>query len=216
MIITLLLSGLLGLTLIFFGEWLRHKEHITTESSRKIMHIAHALVVAGWPFFLSYKYIIIAELIFLFVVWLAKHYPIFQPLWNIGRQSWGEVFLPAGVIILAIINTPAWLFMAALLHVGLADALAALVGKRVKSYRYKVFGHYKTVAGTFAFIAASAFIVLISLAYLAPNPSTGQIARSLLAIPILTAIAENSSPYGSDNLTIPLVVMAVFALVGFI
>ncbi len=200
--------------MVVIGEWLRHKKLITNEASRKIIHISHTLVVAGWPFFVGYRWIILAELVFVGIVLAVQRVKFFRPLWLVGRKSWGELFLPAGVILMCLIEPPAWVFAIALLHVGLADTMAALVGQRVKSRNYTILGQRKSVVGSLVFAMCSVVIILLTLQFLTTGFSPAQITAALIIIPVVTTFAENLSVYGLDNLTVPLTVVWLIYLLN--
>lgn len=202
-----MVSSITGLAIIVLAELLRTKKLISNEASRKTMHIIHGLVVASWAFIANYSFIIVAESLFLLVVLLARRFNIMKPLRSINRKSWGEMFFPLGVIVIALIAPSKWVFLAAMLHLGIADALAALVGRRFQKGKYYVFGQTKTIVGTGVFYAISLMIIFWLVhfnhtGYVAPNALF-----SLLFIPLVATLAENYSVYGSDNLSIPILVV---------
>lgn len=135
---------------------------------------------------------------------------MFTELRQIDRKTWGEFFFPIGVISLALLAPPIWLFVIAVLLLGLADGAAAIIGKRFKSHTYKVFGHKKSVAGTLAFFTVAVVVVLAVLVAIPESVPTRQFLLAVIGVPLLTALTENVSPYGSDNFTIPLVVYCAF------
>lgn len=214
MVRTLLVVCILGGSVVLLAEFLRHGRLIKSETSRKMIHMAHCFVVAGWPFFLPYRFIFLAELLFVAVVLTAQHINLFKPLWLINRKSWGELFLPFGVITMCLFRPPAWVFAVALLHAGVADALAALLGKRIKSQAYTIWGQKKSVAGTLVFAFSSLVILVVAFQYLTPAYSAKQFHYSLLSIVSLTTLMENFSPYGTDNVFVPLTVLGLLRIVG--
>lgn len=210
------LNCALGLGLIALAYALKNRKLIHNETARKLVHFAHALVVAGWPVFFGYWFVILGELAFLGAVIIAQEYRLFHALRQIGRKTWGEFFFPLGVIIMAIIAPPVWVFVTALLLLGLADGAAAIVGTRIKSKAYKIFGHKKTIAGSLAFFAVSA-LVMFGVLLIGPElVGLRQFWLVVLGIPVVATIVENISPYGSDNLTVPLVVYFSAAYLGLL
>lgn len=206
MFLLFVISCLVGLALIASTYILKSRGLIKNETARKLIHFAHALVIAGWPIFIGYWLVILAEIAFLAVVILADEYKLFHSLRRIGRKTWGEIFYPLGVIILALLTPPTWLFVAAIMLLGLADAAAALVGKRFKGMSYVIYGHTKTVAGSSAFFVVAAIVMTITM-FLSPvDISTVRVWQAIILIPLITTIVENVSPWGSDNLTVPITV----------
>lgn len=208
------LGMLIGGSVVGIAEYLRRCKRIDNETARKIIHIAHALTVSIWPFFISYTLIIGAEILFIVIVLMARKFHKLEALRSVKRQSWGEIFFALGIIALAILSTPPLIFLAAILHLGIADGVAALVGQRLKSKVYYVFGQRKTVAGTAAFVL-TALAIIATLAIFTDMAFTiKSYVLGLLFIPLAAALAENLSPYGSDNLTIPLVIPGLFIMLG--
>jgi phytol kinase len=210
-LISLVVVGLLGGVGILVGEYFRRKRVIKNEDARKIVHVLHAIALVVWAYFLpNYWPIIGIELLGIALVLLEKKYNILPGMRAVGRLSYGEVLFLVGVIILCLFNPSYSHFVIVVLHLGLADAAAAVVGKRVKSPTYKIRGHTKSVAGSVACYTVSLGIFVSYLVY------TGQLSLSNLGMVVLAAafvtLVENISPLGSDNLTIPL---ATYAFIVF-
>ena len=191
------------------------------EASRKLFHIMHAIGLAGLAFILPLQGVVLFEVFFLFVIfgarYLHNHYDKKWPwvhylgkTYRVGRTSYGDVLLPISVILAAFIAHTKWEFVMAILVVGLADAAAALVGKKWgSSTSYSIFGQKKSVLGSVAF-----FVVAMAVAYaysmFAPTYPIGML--PLIAIAALLTGIENIGVYGSDNLLLPLVTVWVFNL----
>ena len=202
----LYISGFLGLSLVLLAYLLRAKKRIDNETARKLVHFAHALVVAGWPAFIGYWFVIVGEIIFLGVVVVDREYKLFHQLKEINRKSWGEFFFPLGVIGLALIAPPTWVFVISLLLLGLADGAAAIIGQHIQSLSYNVFGYKKSLAGSLAFFGVALTIILAVLTAVPTGIDAHHFLLAVLIVPLITTIVENISPYGSDNLTVPLAV----------
>ncbi len=202
MVLWLILTASLGWAVIVLAHNLGRKKVISNETARKSVHIAHALVIGSWPFFANYKAVVIGEVLSLVLVLLARRLGLFKHFREVERLSWGEFFFPLAVIVMAFFEPSEWLFLAAVLHFGLADALAAIIGSQLKSKSYIVFGHKKSVAGTTAFWL-TAFAICSWYIYSHAAPGT-MLLPFALVIPSVTTLAENTSPWGSDNMTVPL------------
>ena len=96
MLVLLAISCVLGLSLVWLAHMLRVRKLVTNEVARKIVHLAHAMVVVGWPVFVGYWLVIVGELVFLAAVLAAQEYRIFRELRQIDRKTWGEFFFPSG------------------------------------------------------------------------------------------------------------------------
>lgn len=191
------------------------------EVSRKLLHIMHGLSLATASFIIPLKGVAVVEIVFLLMVTVGKyiyahHLKRIGPLgylgklYKVGRLSYGEFFFPVSVMMAAFLADSHWEFAAAMLVLGLADAAAALVGKRYgHGNSYVLLGQKKSLAGSAAFYVVAVLVVL-GFVVIAPGISVATGLLALIWLPLLLTATENLGVYGSDNLLIPLV--AVIAL----
>lgn len=208
----LVLTVLVVFALLFFNEaWSRRQRphslrHLHGEFNRKFAHITIGSFVAFWPYFLSPTDIKLLSAAFLVVVALSKYFNIFKAIHSVQRPTWGEFWfaLVVGGLAFIVPHHP-HIYTAAILEMGLADGLAAVVGTHYGNrHRYSVFGSPKTVIGTLTFFVVSCAI-LAGYAFM----STGVLSLSaLLLIAVAATILENISVYGLDNLVVPLFMAA--------
>lgn len=206
--ILLVVTTLIGACLVLIITLLNARKKIDNETSRKLVHIFHGLVVASWIYTANYTFIISAELLFLATVLIARKFNILTSLRDVKRRSWGDIFFPIGIISISLFEPQAEVFLIAILHLALADALAALVGSRLNQGRYLVFGQRKTLGGTLTFFIVSLMITSLIGQYFNADYTFVYI----IAVGVLTSAIENISPFGSDNLTIPLIVIGLLTL----
>ena len=201
--VSFVVIGFVGFLGILMSEYLRRRQILRNEEARKAVHFLHALGIALWAYFLpSYWPIIVVECIALAIVLIEKHFDVLPGMRAVERLSYGEVLFMVGVIILALLDPAYSHFVIVMLHLGIADAIAAVVGKRLKSPTYTVQGHLKSIAGSSACYAASLMIFMAYLWYSA-QLTTGNIVIVAVAAGVITLV-ENTSLFGSDNLTMPL------------
>jgi phytol kinase len=202
------ISVALGVLLLV--EFLQKQRIIRLETTRKTIHVVHGLSVAIWPFFVHWEIIIAVEVLFILLVALAKRYNWFESQHGIDRLSWGEFFFPIGIIAAIFLEPTRWIFVTAILHLTLADALAAMVGKGVKKpHNYMVFGNKKSLEGTLAFWVTSVLITGAALLIVEPYfPAVGY-GLIIAVLPIMATLLENVGVYGSDNLLVPVFVTAL-------
>lgn len=187
--------------------WRSHKVH--GELSRKFIHITVGTFVAAWPFFLSWRQILFLSGAFLVVISVSKYFRIFQAIHSVTRPTWGEIYFALAVGAASLITHNKYLFAAALLHMSLADGLAAIVGNRYgRNNSYLVGGHVKSLAGTATFIVVSVAILGI---YGMAATSTLQ-PLVILSIALAAAAIENVGIFGLDNLFVPLLVAVALKL----
>jgi dolichol kinase len=192
---------------VLMAEVLWRNHLLKGEYARKFSHILLSVSIAFLPYYLSWTYIKLIGFIGLATVVLMRLTGLFGSIYDIKRRSWGDIIGPAAVVLLGFFEPSKIVFMAAVLHTGLADGLAAIVGTRFgKGNSYKIFGYKKSAAGTTAFFLTS-LVILVGMSGAVSIPLA-----AFLVVPIVSTAVENISPFGIDNalLTalIPLLFMA--------
>lgn len=195
--------------LLLISEVLWRSKVLRGESARKTLHIIIGSYVALWPRFLSFQQIQLISIALLVVVLLSHRLHIFHAINDVRRKTWGDSLYAVGIGLTATLTSSPWIFAVAVLHMSVADGFAGLIGTRYgKSNQYKVFGNTKTFMGTGTFIVLS-FVILALFSQSCPT-QTMPIFIALL--PFMAAFVENIGVRGTDNVMIPLLIVAVFSL----
>lgn len=203
------ISLVVATSILGVAEIVRRKFKFDNEIWRKLVHVIHGALVAYWPFVIGYDLVIVLEVLFIFAVFAVHELHWFPWLWRVGRRSWGQYAFPIGVIIAALVADSPWIFLAAVLELGLADAAAALIGKKFgHSSTYKMLGQKKSIVGSLAFFAVSVLILIGVIVYSPLDPVRATAITAMWLSVLLTA-TENLGVYGSDNLFIPVVTVVV-------
>ena len=166
--------------------------HIDKSIQRKILHITLALAVITVSFFIQLSDFLFVGLSFAVGAILSRSCNLFPNLSDRRNESYGELFFSIGIILASIISINQKSFVVAMLVLGFADTLAAIVGQRIKSPKI-IFN--KSVAGSTTCLLATCFILFV-FGY----------SPLLLIIGILVTLAEMFSPLGIDNAIIPFLV----------
>lgn len=195
------------LAVLLLSEYLWRKNIVRGEAARKLIHMAVGTFAAFWPYFLSWEMIQLMSIALLVVVYASWKLNIFHAVHGIKRKTWGELLFPLSIGMLALIRPEAWMFTAALLHMSLADGLAAIAGTRYgKHQQYKVFGYTKTLIGTFTFWIVS-FIILTTV-IITQSPEFDEVLMLMIVGgPLVATVLENIAVKGSDNIVVPLFVL---------
>lgn len=190
--------------LLVLSEVLWRKKILSSELTRKLIHIIVGGFVAFWPLFMSWRNIEIISLGFIVVVVLSLKTRIFKSIHSVNRSTWGELSFAIVIGLLALTVHTKWIFAAAMLHLSFADGLAAISGTYLgRHYRYKVFGDTKSFAGTATFLLTSILIIIFV------GVLWGKASWSIVAwLPLLATITENIAAHGTDNLFVPIIVAA--------
>ena len=202
------IAGVFGILVL--SETLRHKKIMKhAETLRKFVHILTGVFVAAWPFFMSMHAIQVLSVLMLLVVLVSKKLHVFRSIHGVGRQTFGEALFAIAIFMCATLAHSDWIYMAAVLHLSLADGLAATVGVRyLKRFSYTVFGQTKTVIGTATFFVIS---LLVTAAVMVFDTGSYEVMAQviLLWLPVNATILENVAVYGTDNLLVPLFVVVL-------
>lgn len=194
--------------ILVVAEYLSRAKQIHAELTRKFVHVAVGSFVAFWPFFLTWGQIQFLAAAFFVVICLSAKLNVFRSIHNVQRNVVGEILFAVVIFVLALISANEWVFMAAMLHLSLADGLAAVIGLGWgEKNSYKVMGRTKSLAGSGAFMLTSFLILAVYDA--ATNGSTSLF--TLLWLPMVATVAENLSVYGTDNLVMPLLIASVLS-----
>ncbi len=204
-----MLATILGmLAVLVANEWWWHgKTH--GELSRKFVHLTIGTFVAFWPLYLSWTQIQLLSLAFVFSVLVSQYFQVFRAIHSAQRPTWGEVFFGVAVGLTALMTHQPAIYAVALLHMSLADGLAAIVGTNYgRSNSYKILGMHKSVVGTATFALVSLLLLITFGLYKDITPGLW------LPLAVLgSTLMENVAVKGLDNLLVPVFVAVVLGLV---
>lgn len=179
-----------GLGLVFgVLEVLVRRSRLDSEWGRRVAHVAACLYAIGIHSVLTQWWFVGVAATFTMLMVASKILNVLRHIHGTRRATWGEVYLPLGLGLTAVItgeDVRAFVIAAAVL--GLADVAAGLVG----DFRNSL---VKTWGGTAAFALVALAVFLAARASLPLS----------LGAAVLLAGVERVSPRGLDNLTTPLV-----------
>ena len=192
------------------------------EASRKYIHI----VLSNWwiiamVFFDSPYWAMIGPIVFVFVNYASYKFNIIKSMERdeAEKDGLGTVYYALTLLILSVLffgplkdYKTVWgptIGLAGVAVMGYADALAAIIGRSIKSPSYKISTTTKTLAGSLAMGATTFIIISGFLAYCAiPNWFF-----KAISIAIIDTVLEAISIRGTDNLTVPLATVGMLLLV---
>jgi phytol kinase len=167
--------------------------------------------VASWPFFLTWNDIRLLSLAFIVVVSISLKFKLFKSIHSVERPSWGEVLFAVAVGLLTFLTEDPYIYAAAILHMSLADGAAALLGTKYGATNgYRVFGQFKSLVGSLAFLSVSLAILAAYVVVAGVYVNTGYVV--LLAV--LATAAENCGWKGLDNLFVPVLIAVALELLS--
>ena len=187
--------------------------------SRKFTHIG----VSNWwiiamIFFNSNIYAAIVPGLFVIVNYISYKKQVFKAMERDGsKNDLGTVYFALSLLILALITFKnaefSYIGALGILIMGYGDGLAAVIGVKYGKHKFKVLGNEKSFEGSLAMFVFS-FLVSVSLLYIF-NPVN--ITLFSLIVAIVSTALEAFSPYGLDNLTVPLgTSLSYYLLIGLL
>ena len=193
--------------IIGISTLLTNKRIISGEGSRKFIHIG----VANWwiiamIFFDNPLWASIVPALFILINYISYKKQIFRAMERgKGKGDLGTVYYAISLFILAIITFSEgmnpYVGAMGILVMGYGDGFAAIIGERFGKHSFTVMNSKKSLEGSAAMFVVTFFVALI-ISFLAGNSCIWLLPISLAMI---ATLVEIFSPYGTDNLTVPLV-----------
>jgi len=192
---------------------------LSNEGSRKFIHVG----VSNWwiiamIFFDNNIYAAIVHALFVIINYISYKKQVFKAMERDGsKNDLGTVYFALSLLILALITFKnaefSYIGALGILIMGYGDGLAAIIGVKYGKHKFKVLGNEKSFEGSLAMFVFS-FLVSISLLYIF-NPVN--ITLFSLIVAIVSTALEALSPYGLDNLTVPLgTSLSYYLLIGLL
>jgi phytol kinase len=198
-----------GIILVIAEQLWNHKI-LKGEEQRKFVHIGVGIFVAFWPWLIDWKTIQVFGILMLCGVLINRFHKSLHFDGNIRSESYGDICFPIAVTLVATVTDVKLFFAIAILHLALADGLAAVVGKNLgQKFRYQVFHQSKTVFGSMTFWFLSTCILGTGLLFANDFITFQSYVSVLFILPPILTVLENVTTYGLDNITVPLATVLI-------
>ena len=190
------------------------------EASRKFIHI----MLGNWwiiaiYFFTNVWSAIFVPITFVIINYLSYKKDIIKVMERDEQDGLGTVYYALALLILAIVSfgifKQPWLGLVPTLVMAYGDGLAAIIGKGVKSKRYKLGETKKSFAGSLTMFVISTLLIGAFFAFKYSNIFWRSTHWPLIAGLMGFAITglEAVSGKGWDNITVPLATLAMLILI---
>lgn len=197
-------------------------EKIGKETSRKFIHI----MLGNWwiiamIFFTNVWFAAFVPFTFVIINYISYKKDIIKVMERDKQDGLGTVYYAMSLFILTIVSfgiyhNPA-LGLAPTLVMAYGDGLAALIGKKIKSKKYKLGDSKKSFAGSITMFIIATLVIGGYLIYEHTSPvffgTTHWSCTTILAAFMITAL-EAISVKGTDNITVPLGTLSLLLLLG--
>lgn len=220
-VLALVVSYLYVFGLLLTAEALRKRLRASPDFTRKAVHIGVGMWSIPTVFlFTSWKWGIVSPITFIVINYLSYRFEIIKAIESAERANLGTVFFPLSfALLLGLLWRPGtsgdkgYVAVAGLMAMTWGDALASIIGRRYGTRRYRFFGHDRSMEGTLAMFLASSGSIVLVLIFMGGLDFHPALALAMIAGTVAASV-EAVSPYGSDNLGVPLLTAGtLFALV---
>ena len=205
-IICLWLAIIISISFIVKKIYPEQKEII-----RKIIHIGSApLLPLGIYLNLNKEIAVIGSSLVTILILLNYKIKIIPFIEDVKRRSFGTIFYCLSITILVIFFWEKYQYCAyiGVFLMSISDGFASIIGKSLKSYKWKVFNCTKSLAGTLAMLSFSLVILYIITSIFSVNIEL----YKLLFVGVFATALEQISILGIDNLTVPLITAFIIRL----
>lgn len=173
------------------------------ELSRKIIHIGTGpVILLAWLFGLPKNIAVSAAACITIALGLNYQFRLLPAIENIKRKSFGTIAYGLSITILLALFWPKYAAAVSLgvLSMAFGDGMAGLIGRSIKSRKWLVLGQTKSVAGTLTMglIVAITTLTISQINHLNFQP------LEIIVISLIATGFEQISPWGIDNITVPI------------
>jgi phytol kinase len=216
------------IALLLIGEALQRIAGVKPDLTRKFVHIGAGMWIFGiLALFDTWQVGIIPFASFIFINFLLHRYRVLRTL-DSSNSSLGTVYFAISVTLLfAVFWRPLFqdqvpIAVAGVMAMTWGDAMAALIGKYYGQHKYQCGQSIKSWEGSVVMFVVSAAVVFLVLkllpgSFLSPYSLPWEMWQIVLASfvsGIAATFVEAVSPYGTDNLTVPLVAAGVVGIIS--
>jgi phytol kinase len=214
-IVALFFSFVYVFAMIGIAEGLRKWRGYSVEFTRKFIHIAVGMWAYGTVLLFERRiFAIIPPLSFVFINAFSYWRGTFKAMETGEKGQLGTVYFPISFVALVwLLWDRPHLMVASLMPMTWGDALAAVLGRQIGRRRYTVAGSTRSLEGSAVMFLVSWVATVVPLVLLSPASMDLGAAAGVAAVTALGAtIIEAVSPWGIDNLTVPVVSALVLVL----
>jgi phytol kinase len=195
---------------IALGEFLRRLGRHPVDFTRKFIHVGVGMWVVGTVFLFETWYLaLIPPATFVIINALSYWRGMFKAMESQEKENLGTIYFPIafGALVYYFWSQPV-LMVASMMPLTWGDAMAAIIGRRYGHYRYNITGRTRSLEGSVAMLFWSwvtTSLALFTMPYLLGKPLIPWALALMYGgiVALVCTLVEALSPWGIDNLTIP-------------
>ena len=173
------------------------------ELSRKIIHIgAGPVILLVWLFDIPKNIAFSTALLITLALGVNYQYRLLPAIEDVERKSFGTIAYGISITVLLLLFWPRYASSITLgvLSMAFGDGLAGLIGRSINSPKWSVLSQTKSLAGTFTMGA----VVAITTTTISSINNLGIQPVEVIVISVIATFLEQISPWGIDNITVPI------------
>jgi len=196
---------------IAIAEVIRKSFSLSSNFTRKVIHVGVGNWIFLWPFAFDHWYaVIVPPALFVVLNYISYRRELFKAMERKEKAGGlGTVYYALSLTVIvpiAMILGITWIAASAIMLMAWADGLADPIGRRYGMRKYHVAGSTKSIEGSLGFFLVGVCSVAATLMFFnafSLLPSVN-ILIFALGIAALGTLIEAVSPAGTDNLTVPI------------
>ena len=178
------------------------------ELSRKIIHIGTGpVILLAWLFDIPKNIAFFTAFLITIALGVNYQYRLLPAIEDIERKSFGTIAYGISITLLLLLFWPHYASSVCIgvLSMAFGDGLAGLIGRSVKSPKWSILDQTKSIVGTLTMGS----VVAITTSIVSSTNDLGIQPLEILVISIIATFLEQISPFGIDNLTVPIGVTCI-------
>ena len=178
------------------------------ELSRKIIHIGTGpVILLAWLFDIPKNIAFSTALLITISLGVNYQYRLLPAIEDVERKSFGTIAYGISITLLLLLFWPRYASSISIgvLAMAFGDGLAGLLGRSINSPKWLILGQTKSIVGTLTMGS----VVAITTSIISSTNNLGIQPLEILVISLIATFLEQISPWGIDNLTVPIGVTCI-------
>ena len=178
------------------------------ELSRKIVHIGTGpVILLAWFFDIPKNIAFLSAFFITIALGINYQFRLLPAIEDIERKSFGTIAYGISITLLLLLFWPqhASSISIGVLSMAFGDGLAGLIGTSINSPKWLILGQTKSIAGTLTMGS----VVAITTTTISSINNLGIQPIEIIVISIIATFLEQISPWGIDNITVPIGVTCI-------
>ena len=178
------------------------------ELSRKIIHIGTGpVILLAWLSNIPKNIAFITALLITIALCVNYQYRLLPAIEDIERKSFGTIAYGSSITLLLLLFWPRYAASVCIgvLSMAFGDGLAGLIGRSINSPKWSILGQTKSIIGTLTMGS----VVAMTTSIISSTNNLGIQPLEIVVISLIATFLEQISPWGIDNLTVPIGVTCI-------